>query len=161
MSRQLTNAREFFDPWVHQSFGLDNIFNALQQFDRTSPPPKYPPHNIIRNGDAYVLEFALAGWKESELKVELEKNVLKVTGQKGESALNETDEFVHRGIANRSFQSQFTIGDNIKIVDGNLSDGVLTINMNIVVPEEDKPRLIQIGAKSNSDAEFLKDELDY
>ena len=157
MSRQLTNAREFFDPWVHQSFGLDNIFNALQQFDRTSPPPKYPPHNIIRNGDAYVLEFALAGWKESELKVELEKNVLKVTGQKGESALNETDEFVHRGIANRSFQSQFTIGDNIKIVDGNLSDGVLTINMNIVVPEEDKPRLIQIGAKSK----LLKDELDY
>ncbi len=155
MSRQLTNAREFFDPWVHQSFGLDNIFNALQQFDRTSPPPKYPPHNIIRNGDAYVLEFALAGWKESELKVELEKNVLKVTGQKGESALNETDEFVHRGIANRSFQSQFTIGDNIKIVDGNLSDGVLTINMNIVVPEEDKPRLIQIGAKSNSDAKLL------
>ena len=161
MSRQLTNAREFFDPWVHQSFGLDNIFNALQQFDRTSPPPKYPPHNIIRNGDAYVLEFALAGWKESELKVELEKNVLKVTGQKGESASNETDEFVHRGIANRSFQSQFTIGDNIKIVDGNLSDGVLTINMDIVVPEEDKPRLIQIGAKSNSDAELLKDELDY
>ena len=157
MSRQLTNAREFFDPWVHQSFGLDNIFNALQQFDRTSPPPKYPPHNIIRNGDAYVLEFALAGWKESELKVELEKNVLKVTGQKGESALNETDEFVHRGIANRSFQSQFTIGDNIKIVDGNLSDGVLTINMDIVVPEEDKPRLIQIGAKSK----LLKDELDY
>jgi len=155
MSRQLTNAREFFDPWVHQSFGLDNIFNALQQFDRTSPPPKYPPHNIIRNGDAYVLEFALAGWKESELKVELEKNVLKVTGQKGESALNETDEFVHRGIANRSFQSQFTIGDNIKIVDGNLSDGVLTINMDIVVPEEDKPRLIQIGAKSNSDAKLL------
>jgi molecular chaperone IbpA len=155
MSRQLTNAREFFDPWVHQSFGLDNIFNALQQFDRTSPPPKYPPHNIIRNGDAYVLEFALAGWKESELKVELEKNVLKVTGQKGESALNETDEFVHRGIANRSFQSQFTIGDNIKIVDGNLSDGVLTINMNIVVPEEDKPRLIQIGAKSTSDAKLL------
>jgi len=155
MSRQLTNAREFFDPWVHQSFGLDNIFNALQQFDRTSPPPKYPPHNIIRNGDAYVLEFALAGWKESELKVELEKNVLKVTGQKGESALNETDEFVHRGIANRSFQSQFTIGDNIKIVDGNLSDGVLTINMNIVVPEEDKPRLIQIGAKSTSGAKLL------
>ena len=158
MSRQLTNAREFFDPWVHQSFGLDNIFNALQQFDRTSPPPKYPPHNIIRNGDAYVLEFALAGWKESELKVELEKNVLKVTGQKGESALNETDEFVHRGIANRSFQSQFTIGDNIKIVDGNLSDGVLTINMNIVVPEEDKPRLIQIGAKSTSDAELLNED---
>ncbi len=158
MSRQLTNAREFFDPWVHQSFGLDNIFNALQQFDRTSPPPKYPPHNIIRNGDAYVLEFALAGWKESELKVELEKNVLKVTGQKGESALNETDEFVHRGIANRSFQSQFTIGDNIKIVDGNLSDGVLTINMDIVVPEEDKPRLIQIGAKSTSDAELLNED---
>ena len=158
MSRQLTNAREFFDPWVHQSFGLDNIFNALQQFDRTSPPPKYPPHNIIRNGDAYVLEFALAGWKESELKVELEKNVLKVTGQKGEAALNETDEFVHRGIATRSFQSQFTIGDNIKIVDGNLSDGVLTINMNIVVPEEDKPRLIQIGAKSTSDAELLNED---
>ena len=152
-SRQITTAREFFDPWATQSFGLDNIFNALQQFE-LQPNAKYPPHNIIRNGDKYVLEFALAGWKESELNVELEKNVLKVTGQKSSS--DESDgAFVHRGIANRSFTSQFTIGDNIKIVDGNLVDGVLTINMDIVIPEEDKPKKIKIG---NSQKEFLAEK---
>jgi len=54
-------------------------------------------------------------------------------------------DYVHRGIANRSFVSQFTIGDNIKIVDGNLKDGMLTINMDIEIPEEDKPRTIKIN----------------
>lgn len=143
MTRNLTTRNEFFDPWMHQSFGLDNIFNALQQFDR-NPPAKYPPHNIIRNGDTYVLEFALAGWTEKEITVELEKNILRVTGQKSDSDDSE-EQFVHRGIANRSFQSQFTIGDNIEIVGGDLKDGVLTINMNIVIPEEDKPRTIKIS----------------
>jgi molecular chaperone IbpA len=143
MTRNLTTRNEFFDPWMHQSFGLDNIFNALQQFDR-NPPAKYPPHNIIRNGDTYVLEFALAGWTEKEITVELEKNILRVTGQKSDSDSSE-EQFVHRGIANRSFQSQFTIGDNIEIVGGDLKDGVLTINMNIVIPEEDKPRTIKIS----------------
>ena len=145
-NRQLTTAREFFDPWMHQSFGLENIFHALQSFDR-NPPTKYPPHNIIKNGDKYVLEFALAGWKESEIKVELEKNILKVTGTKAdEQTFNDSvaPEFVHKGIANRSFFSQFTIGDNIKIVDGKLEDGVLTINMDLIIPEEDKPRTIPI-----------------
>ena len=157
MNRQLTSAREFFDPWACQSFGLDNIFNALQQFDH-NPPAKYPPHNIIKSGgtettpEHYTLEFALAGWKESELDVVLEKNVLRVTGQKSSEA---EGNFVHRGIANRSFQSQFTIGDNIKIVDGNLADGVLTIRMDVVIPEEDKPRNITIG---NSSQEFLAEK---
>ena len=140
----LTTASAFFDPWMHQSFGLDNIFQALQQFDR-NPPAKYPPHNIIRNGDKYVLEFALSGWKESELKVELEKNILRITGTKAESENEDSEQsFVHKGIANRSFMSQFTIGDNINIVDGKLEDGVLTINMDIVIPEEDKPKTIKI-----------------
>jgi len=140
-SNRLTTRNEFFDPWMHQSFGLDNIFNALQQFDR-NPPAKYPPHNIIRNGDKYVLEFALAGWSEDEIKVELEKNVLRVTGQKSET--DESGDFVHRGIANRNFNSQFTIGDNIEIIGGELVNGVLTINMDIIIPEEDKPRTIKI-----------------
>ena len=153
MTRQLSTASEFFAPWLHQSFGLDNIFHALQQFDR-NPPAKYPPHNIIKNGDKYILEFALAGWKESEIKVELEKNILKVTGTKPEDmsyfenlAKDQPDkgpEFVHKGIANRSFLSQFTIGDNVKILDGKLENGVLTINMEAVIPEEDKPRTIKI-----------------
>ena len=142
MTRNLTTRNEFFDPWMHQSFGLDNIFNALQQFDR-NPPAKYPPHNIIRTGDKYVLEFALAGWTEKEITVELEKNILRVTGQKSDSDDSENN-FVHRGIANRSFQSQFTIGDNIEIRGGDLKDGVLTINMDIIIPEEDKPRTIKI-----------------
>ena len=151
-NRQLTTARDFFDPWMHQSFGLDHIFHALQKFDTTQS--KYPPHNIIKADDKYVLEFALAGWKESEITVELEKNILKVTGKKEEdmsyfSKLAEPKDpsdpdYVHRGIANRSFVSQFTIGDNIKIVDGNLKDGILTINMDLIIPEEDKPRTIPI-----------------
>ena len=145
-NRQLTSARDFFNPWMNQSLGLDNIFHAFQQFD-THQPNKYPPHNIIKSDNNYILEFALAGWKESEITVELEKNILKVTGKKDDDAPfkdSKEQEFVHKGIANRSFQTQFTIGDNIKIVDGNLKDGVLTINMDVVIPEEDKPKTINI-----------------
>ena len=150
MNSRMTSAREFFDPWATQSFGLDNIFNALQQFDQ-QPNAKYPPHNILRNGDKYVLEFALAGWKEAELNVELEKNVLKITGQKNANDETDSGNFVHRGIANRSFQSQFTIGDSVQIVDANLVDGVLTIKMDIVIPEEDKPKNFKIGNSSQQE----------
>ena len=142
-NRQLTSARDFFNPWMNQSLGLDNIFHAFQQFDQHQPS-KYPPHNIIKSDNNYILEFALAGWKESEITVELEKNILKVTGKKADLEEDSGLDFVHRGIANRSFFSQFTIGDNIKIVDGNLKDGVLTINMDLIIPEEDKPRTIKI-----------------
>ena len=144
--QRLTTARDFFDPWMNQSFGLDNIFHALQQFDTHNLPSKYPPHNIIKTDDKYVLEFALAGWKESEITVELEKNILKVTGKKEDLPFKDSKEpeFVHKGIANRSFFTQFTIGDNVKVADGSLKDGVLTINMDLIIPDEDKPRTIKI-----------------
>lgn len=145
MTRQLTTAQGFFDPWTHQSFGLDNIFQAMEQFSRNENHQKYPPYNIVKNDDNYVLEFALAGWSMEELKLVLEKNVLTVSGQKAESQ-KDGENFVHRGIANRSFQSQFTIGDSVQIRDANLNNGVLTINMDIVIPEEDKPRNIEIGS---------------
>ena len=61
MTRQLTTAQGFFDPWTHQSFGLDNIFQAMEQFQQNPNHQKYPPYNIVKNDDSYVLEFALAG----------------------------------------------------------------------------------------------------
>ena len=147
MTRQLTTAQGFFDPWTHQSFGLDNIFQAMEQFQQNPNHQKYPPYNIVKNDDSYVLEFALAGWSMDELKLVLEKNVLTVSGQKAESQKGDESNFVHRGIANRSFQSQFTIGDSVHVRDADLINGVLTINMEIVIPEEDKPRTIDIGSQ--------------
>ena len=143
--QQLTTPQGFFDPWTHQSFGLDNIFQAMEQFNH-QPNQKYPPYNIVKTDTTYVLEFALAGWKMDELSAVLEKNVLTVSGKKPED--ESTEDVIHRGIANRSFRSQFTIGDSVQIKDADLTDGLLTINMDIVIPEEDKPRTIDINSAS-------------
>jgi molecular chaperone IbpA len=98
--------------------------------------------------DSYTIEFALAGWKMDDLKIELEKNVLTVSGNNDtlETDYERQQEFVHRGIANRSFTNQFTIGDRVQVDSAQLNDGMLIIGLTVVIPEEDRPLTIPINS---------------
>ena len=133
-----------FNPFFNQSLGLDNIFNSLNDFEK--PNNKYPPYNIVKGPYSYRIEMALAGWKMKELNIQIEKNVLTIEGVSSSDNLDEHDEFVYKGIANRSFKNQFTIGDSVQINDAQLNDGMLTINMSVIIPEEDKPLNIPINS---------------
>jgi len=145
----MQNSMRSFDPFFNQSLGLENIFNSLQEFNQ--PNSKYPPYNIIKGPGSYAIQFALAGWRMNELSITMEKNVLTVKGNKDYSIKSENEEFVHKGISERSFIQQFTVGDRVHIIDAQLDNGMLEINMNVIIPDEDKPLNIPI----NSSKELL------
>jgi len=148
----MQNNMRAFDPFFSQSLGLENIFNSLQEF--TQPNSKYPPYNIVKGPYSYAIQFALAGWRMDELSINIEKNVLTVKGDKDYSIKNDEDEFVHKGISERSFIQQFTLGDKVFINDATLNNGMLEINMGVTIPEEEK----SINIPINSQAELLMED---
>jgi molecular chaperone IbpA len=128
--------------------GFDRIFDRAATASRLSnTQQKYPPYNILKIGeDAYLVELAVAGFGESDLDIELHDGILTVKGEVS-SVDGETD-YIYKGIAARSFERRFTLADTIQVDDVTLSQGMLTIRLKNVIPEEKKPRKIPIGKVS-------------
>ena len=132
--------------------GFDSIFDRLVgALDHTNPNPTknsqgYPPYNIRKDGDTkYFIEMAVAGFSEEDLEVELKEGILSVQSK----PLNEEDEatYVHRGIAKRTFERNFTLSEDIIVKGCELINGLLTVELEKVIPEEKRARLIPIGSK--------------
>ena len=120
---------ELFDKITTNSIGLDR---TIQNFWE-STNATYPPFNIIQqNNHESTLEIALAGFKKKEVKVYTEHGKLVVEGKKDEKKENE---YVHRGMAQRSFQREWQLTDDVEIKDVEFEDGLLSINLGRVVPE--------------------------
>lgn len=123
----------------------------------------FPKYNLIKKGkDFYVIEIAVAGYTKDDLEVELHKNVLTVRGSNkslptltSESVKDDSNrqvhyvdtsvEYVHQGIARRSFARQWVLADDVVIHDIKLENGILSVNLERNVREEDKPKLLTIG----------------
>ena len=114
------------------SIGLDDYFNNF--FSSDFPQSNYPPYNLIQlNNHESKLEIALAGFKKDELQVYTEFGKLYVKGKKEESEVD--GEFVHKGLAQRSFERVWTVSDDTKIGSVEFVDGLLTVELNKIVPE--------------------------
>ncbi len=135
-------------PLYRSSVGYDrfgSLLDAAFQTEKTSN--SYPPYNIeVVADDKYSITLALAGFKEEELAIQVENGVLTVTGRK--TSDNEPRNFLHQGIANRSFERKFNLADHIEVVDAGLADGLLTISLVKEVPEAMKPKKIAINNSS-------------
>ena len=128
------------------SVGFDSVFDRFFDMD-TTRDSGYPPYNIRKINEAqYVIEIALAGFSKDDIAVELTEGNLAVRSKKEEET-NGDDSFVHKGIAKRSFLRSWTLSDDIIVKGADLKDGMLIINLEKVIPDEKKPRLIQIGSK--------------
>ena len=125
------NLPDLFDKITKNSIGMDDYLNRFWDMDTTS---NYPPYNLIQvNNVLSRLELALAGFKKQEVKVYTEFGKLYVEGQKEDK---ETDgEFLHKGLAQRSFQRVWTISDDTKVGSVKFEDGLLTVELGKVVPE--------------------------
>ena len=111
--------------------GMDDY---LDRFFNESPQSNYPPYNLIQvNNHESKLEVALAGFKKDELKVYTEFGKLYVKGSKEESKVDGT--FVHKGLAQRSFERVWTVSDDTKVGSVEFTDGLLTVQLNKIVPE--------------------------
>ena len=127
------------------SVGFDSIFDRFFDMD-TTRDSGYPPYNIRKINEAqYVIEIALAGFSKDDIEIELTEGNLAVRSKKEEET-NGDDSFVHKGIAKRSFLRSWTLSDDIIVKGADLKDGMLIINLEKVIPDEKKPRLIQIGS---------------
>ena len=127
------------------SVGFDSIFDRFFDMDLTRDSG-YPPYNIRKINEAqYVIEIALAGFSKDDIEVEVTEGSLAVRSKKEEET-NGDDSFVHKGIAKRSFLRSWTLSDDIIVKGADLKDGMLVIDLEKVIPEEKKPRLIQIGS---------------
>jgi len=128
------------------SVGFDRMFNRMMNSPTTQQESGYPPYNIRKVDDYnYVIEIALAGFSESDIEVEVADGVISVRslGEKGKQNLD-TPDYVHRGIANRSFSKSWTLSDDMVVKGAEFQNGLLNINLEKVVPEEKKPRIVPI-----------------
>ena len=124
------NLPDLFDKITKNSIGMDDYLNRFWEMDTTS---NYPPYNLIQvNNVLSRLELALAGFKKQEVKVFTEFGKLYVEGEK---EVKETDgEFLHKGLAQRSFQRVWTISDDTEVRSVKFEDGLLTVELGKVVP---------------------------
>lgn len=125
--------------------GFDPFFRLLETH-RGDKSATYPPHDLVRFGDdRYRLTFAVAGFNEDDLSVWSEGNKLRVTGQRQAEDNEEEPVVIHQGIAKRSFDQTFRLGPHIRVQGANLENGLLHVDLERVVPEELRPRQIEIN----------------
>ena len=130
------------------SVGFDSIFDRFFDMDLTRDSG-YPPYNIRKINEAqYVIEIALAGFSKDDIEVEVTEGSLTIRSKKLDEKEEETseDSYVHKGIAKRTFLRCWTLSDDIFVKGADLKDGMLVINLEKVIPDEKKPRLINIGS---------------
>ena len=129
-------------PIFSNSFiGFDALFDDMYRLQNIDRGSGYPPYNMTKKENTYELKMAVAGISKEDLDVVREKNILTI---KGSSIDDSKDETIYKGIANRNFKRSFNLADDIEIKDAKLKDGMLTIKMERIVPEEDKPVSIKI-----------------
>ena len=140
-----------YSPFYRATVGFDRVFDLLDNVAGQTANG-YPPYNIEKAGDnAYRIVMAVAGFAEAELSLTQKENELLVTGQSAPNA-DEGKQYLYRGIAGRNFERRFQLADHVKVTGAKLTNGLLTIELQREIPEEKKPRAIQIEAEGNKPA---------
>ena len=126
------------------SVGFDRVFDRLVDYD-SSYPGGFPPYNIRKTDDfRHVIEIALAGFSKDEIEVVLTDGVLVVKSADLLADKDPNEGLVHKGIAKRAFTRKFTLADDIEIKDAKLKNGLLEIELEQIVPEHKKPKVIKV-----------------
>ena len=112
---------------------LDDFFAPFLPSIDVMTTCSYPPYNLLKTGDLYTLEFAVAGFTRNDLKVKKRGNILTVSGTKAttEADMDGASEYLHRGIANRNFTVQFRLTDDLEVVSSDYDEGLLSVDMEV------------------------------
>jgi molecular chaperone IbpA len=145
MTRELT-LRSLDIPTIHRfGIGFDTMIDELMRMNATQSNTNYPPYNIVKETeDRFAIEVAVAGFSEGEVSIELENRVLTIAGNKIHD-LDNPKEYLHRGISSRNFVREFTLAEHVEVKNATNENGVLTIQLERIVPEEHKPKKIAIN----------------
>jgi molecular chaperone IbpA len=130
-----------FAPLFRSTVGFDRLFDMLDNNAR----PDWPPYNIERRGEnEYRISMAIAGFGPNEIELTQQGNILWVTGQKKTEP--DQQEMLHQGLAFRNFKQTFNLADHLKVTAANLENGLLSVELTREVPEQLKPRRIEVGS---------------
>ena len=132
-----------FNQFTPYAVGFDRVFDTLNRYvDNNVQSTGFPPYNIRKEGEYnYVIEMALAGFGKDDIEIEVAESNLTIRSVKENS---EDDSTVYRGISYRKFDRKFTLAEDIVVNGAKLENGMLTIDLERIVPEEKKPRLIEV-----------------
>lgn len=152
-----------FDPFAFgtqltkSAIGFDNVFKKLQEVTEHLPKiPTYPPYNIVKvDENKYVIEIAVAGFGKQDLEIELQDGVLVV---KGSVESKDATDYLFKGIADRAFTRSFTLADTVDVKNADLMNGMLKIFLERFIPEEKKPKKININGEETSTKQFLTEK---
>ena len=123
--------------------GFDRVFDNMHRYlEHQATSSGYPPYNIVKDGNNFQIELALAGVKLEDLEIEVAEGLLTITHDPQDS--DEKVGFVHRGIAQRKFKRSFSLADDVVVNGAKLENGMLYIALERIIPEEKKPRKIAI-----------------
>ena len=133
-----------FNKLTPYAVGFDRVFDNLNRYvDNNMTSTGFPPYNIRKEGDYnYVIEMALAGFAREDLEIEVADGVLTIRSVKEKSDDDVSN--IYRGISYRKFVRKFTIADDIVVNGAKMENGMLSVDLERVVPEEKKPRLIEV-----------------
>lgn len=135
-------------PLFRSSIGFDHLARMLDTASRVDEQAiSYPPYNIEKLGEeSYRISMAVAGFGESDLDITTQNNSLVITGRARKD--EETAQYLHRGIAGRSFERRFQLADHIRVTGASLVNGLLHVDLAREIPEAMKPRTISITTKA-------------
>lgn len=132
-----------FAPFRRSTIGFDRLFDLLENSAAGQGGENYPPFDLVKVDDnKYRIDLAVAGFKSEEVDITAQQNQLVVTGRKNDE--NGSD-YIHRGIATRSFERRFGLADHIQVTSADMKDGLLSIELVREIPEAMKPKKISIG----------------
>ena len=130
----------FNDPFL---IGFTREFDRLNSIQKTNSKVSYPPYNVLKfDEDEYRLELAVAGFEKDEIDVTVKDGSLIISGE--QEAADEADTYLYRGIATRKFTRSFALGEFMEVSGADMQNGILSIPITRVVPEEKKPKQISI-----------------
>jgi molecular chaperone IbpA len=131
-----------FSPLSRSSVGFDHLFDLLDSASRMAPADNWPPYDIMRvSENQYRIAMSVAGFTPDEISITHEQQLLTVCGEKADE---DNAEFLYRGIAARNFERRFQLADYVMVTGANLANGLLTIDLVREIPEQMKPRRIDI-----------------
>ena len=136
-----------FTPYRRSTVGFDRLFDLLENGASWQGAENYPPFDLEQTDeDSYRITLAVAGFREDEIDITAQQNLLIVSGRKRDE---DDRRYIHRGIAARAFERRFALADFVQVKKAELKDGMLAIDLAREIPEEMKPRRIDIGGGSN------------
>ena len=135
--------------------GFDHIFNQLENIHKHAKDT-YPPHNVVKDEELkFIIEVAVAGFRKEHIDIQIKDHVLTITGER--PARRDQDLYVHKGISARNWKKSFRLSEYTEVNGADLVDGILTVELEVILPEEKRPRKIEIGSnEENANGKFFK-----